>query len=118
MTNILIIKTCEDHYNIFNDDKRSFKSEWILLNNKSYFQSIHNVIMYRKNSELASYISIVKNTIYESRGYVYGYCDPLNHLKKISACKRTIIDEYMCYYYSNVKLYTSILFNCWIFINR
>ncbi len=53
----------------------------VLLNNKSYSQSIQHAIIYCTNSELVSYISIIKNIIYESRGYLYVYRDHLNHLK-------------------------------------
>jgi len=44
-------------------------------------KSIQRAIIYCTNSELVSYISIIKNTIYESREYLYEYRGHLNHLQ-------------------------------------
>jgi len=78
-----IISICQHDYNLFDEEKRSFRPRWIInQTTQIYSSTIHRAFQYKSNKELDTYIYIGGHGSYDGGGgYVYKFRGRLSDLK-------------------------------------
>ena len=113
-----LITQCIDDYNLFNEEKQSFRPGWTNeTNDKEYSSSILQSFRYQLSDALDTYVYIGEHGIYSGNGYVYEYRGLLSNLKSnlselhrlewIDEKTRAMIIQ-MTLYNPNVQLFTSV----------
>ena len=110
--------TCENDYQLTNEERRSFHPGWTNETTEKYHPSILNSFTYRSSKELDSYIYISDDRTYNSGGYVYEYRGRLSELRSnlselhrlewIDGKTRAVIIQ-LTLYNANVELFTSVI---------
>jgi hypothetical protein len=116
-----IHSTCEDDYNLSNEEKRLFYPKWKTSSEEveQYSSSIMKAFKYQSGKELDSYIYYGDHESYSGGGYVYEFRGSLSDLQSnisqlyqlgwIDEKTRGIFIQ-INLYNPNVQLFTSVIF--------
>jgi hypothetical protein len=115
-----IESSCEDDYNMLNEDTNSYEPEWKeLKSSEEYSSSIIESFKYKLSTEIDRYICQGEHETYSGNGYIYKFGGDLfdlqNNLTKLKKLKwidektRAIFLEFTLYN-PNVELLTSVRF--------
>ena len=112
-----IIRQCQNEYNLFNEEKRSFRPGWIDETTQVYKSPVDRSFTYRSSQELDTYVYVGDHGIYSGGGYVYelrgslpdlqSNLSQLHQLGWIDGQTRAVIIQ-ISLYNPNAQLFTSV----------